>query len=105
MAKSKPAPVRLSEMTPGQTGDFFALLSERTRGARRDGKPYYTCRFRDKTRVVTCMIWSDGPWFEPCDASWQEGGFYKLRAAYDEHKTYGPQIEIENIRAVNDEDR
>jgi 3'-5' exoribonuclease len=97
----KPPLVRLSEMTPGQAGDFFALLSERTRGARRDGKPFYTCRFRDSARVATCMIWSDGDWFEVCEASWREGQFYKICGVYQEHETYGPQFEIANIRAVD----
>lgn len=104
MLKSKPPLVRLAEMTPGQSGDFFALLSERTRGARRDGKPFFTCRFRDTGRTATFMVWSDGPWFEVCDTAWQEGRFYKIRGAYDEHKTYGPQIDVQNIREVIEAD-
>jgi 3'-5' exoribonuclease len=105
MAKAKPPLVRLSELAVGQSGDFFALLVERTRGARRDGKPYYTCRFRDAVRVATFMVWSDGPWFEACDHDWQQGEFYKIRGVYDEHKTYGPQIDIAQIRPVADEDK
>jgi 3'-5' exoribonuclease len=46
------------------------------------------------------MIWSDGPWFEACDADWKEGAFYKIRAAYSEHPTYGSQLEIVNLRPV-----
>jgi 3'-5' exoribonuclease len=105
MAKSKPPLVRLGEMSPGQLGDFFALLSERTRGARRDGKPFYTCRFRDADRTATCMVWADGPWFEVCEKEWQAGQFYKVRATYGEHETYGPQLELVNLRPVTDEDR
>src|SRR6267378_1039240 len=105
MSKSKPPLLRLSELAPGQSGDFFALLMERTRGARRDGKPFYTCRFRDGARVVACMIWSDGPWFEVCERDWQEGHFYKIRGIYGEHPTYGAQIEIHNIRLIVDEDK
>jgi 3'-5' exoribonuclease len=105
MTRSKPPLVRLAELSPGERGDFFALLIERTRGARRDGKPFYTCRFRDNTRVVTAMVWEDGGWFRPCEESWQEGQFYKIRGKYDEHKTYGGQIEIDNIRPVADADR
>ena len=41
MGKSKPRLVRLHELTPGQSGDFFVLLAEKVRGARRDGKPGY----------------------------------------------------------------
>lgn len=105
MSKSKPPVVRLHEMTPGDTGDFFALLAERVRGARRDGKPYYTCRFRDSKRTVAFMVWSDGGWFEQCENDWREGQFFKIRATYGEHPTYGAQIDLHNIRPVKDEDR
>jgi 3'-5' exoribonuclease len=105
MSKSKPPLVRLAEMTAGQSGDFFALLAERVRGARKDGKPYYTCRFRDETRTVTFMAWSDGNWYEDCEQKWRDGAFYKVRAVYQEHPQYGAQIDIENIRLVDDKDR
>lgn len=105
MSKSKPPLVRLCEMAPGQSGDFFALLVERTRGARRDGKPFFTCRFRDPARTATFMAWSDGSWFSKCETEWREGAFYKIRGLYQEHPTYGSQIDIEDIRAVKDEDK
>ena len=105
MSKSKPPLVRLHEMTPGQAGDFFALLAERVKGARRDGKPFYTCRFRDAQRTATFMAWSDGPWFEACETQWRDGQFYKIRGNYEEHPTYGPQIDIQNIRPVTDADQ
>lgn len=105
MAKAKRPTVRLSEMTAGQEGDFFALLAERAKGARRDGKPFYTCRFRDSERTATLMVWSDGPWFEKCDSEWREGQCYKVRGIYQEHPSYGPQLDIEDIRPTKDEDR
>src|SRR4029077_10676648 len=104
MSKTKPPLVRLADLTAGQSGDFYAFLSERTRGARRDGKPFYTCKFRDNGRTVTGMIWSDGDWYADCDKNWREGQFFRIRAIYQEHPTYGPQIEIANIRITNDED-
>jgi 3'-5' exoribonuclease len=106
MARVKPPVVQLGELTPGQTGDFFALLAEKTRGTTRDGKAFYTCRFRDARRAATFMAWADGPWFAPCESDWQAGHFYKLRAAYAEHERYGPQFnELLNIRPATDEDR
>ena len=63
MAKSKPVQARLSDLTPGQFGDFFALLAEKTKGATREGKAYYACRFRDARRTAAFMVWADGPWF------------------------------------------
>src|SRR5436309_14233559 len=88
MAKIKPPVVRLSELTPGQQGDFFALLAEKTRGATREGKAYYACRFRDARRTVTFMAWADSAHFAACERDWHAGRFYKLRATYGEHERY-----------------
>jgi 3'-5' exoribonuclease len=105
MSRPKPIPVLLSELTPGQHADFFALLVEKTKSTTREGKPYYTCRFRDARRGVAFMVWQDGNWFEPCERDWQVGQFYKLRAVYGEHERYGAQlIEMQAIRAVTDAD-
>jgi 3'-5' exoribonuclease len=105
MGKPRPAVVRLQDMLPGQAGDFFALLVERLRGLTREGKPYYTCRFRGGPRLVTVMIWADSPWFAPCEQLWKEGQFFKLRGTYQEDRQYGPQLALHNIRPVTDEDR
>jgi 3'-5' exoribonuclease len=105
MSRAKPPVVRLCELAPGQPGDFFALLAERSKGLTREGKPFYTCRFRDAKRSVTFPVWADGPWFEKCEAEWREGQFYKLRATYGEHEKYGPQIDVANIRPATEADR
>jgi len=104
VSKAKPAVARLHELEPGQLADFYALLSERHRAARKDGKPYFSCRFRDAQRVAAFMAWNDGPWFEACDKEWRDGRIYKIRAIYEEHPTYGPQIDIQNIRLAIAED-
>jgi 3'-5' exoribonuclease len=105
VARAKPPLVRLGDLTPGQSADFFALLAERTRGATREGKPFYTCRFRDLRRAVTFMAWADGGWFDACDRDWREGRFYKIRATYGEHERYGFQIDLHNIRLVTETDK
>jgi 3'-5' exoribonuclease len=105
MARSRPSLLPLGDLVPGQHADFFALLAEKTRGETREGKPYYTCRFRDRRRTVTFMAWADGGWFDTCARDWHEGHFYKIRAAYGEHERYGPQIDLQNIRPVVDADR
>jgi 3'-5' exoribonuclease len=51
------------------------------------------------------MAWKDSTWYEPCQGEWQEGQFYKVRGVYSEHEKFGPQIDIHNIRPVNDGDR
>src|SRR5439155_12533633 len=100
-----PPIVRLCELASGQSGDFFVLLAERTKGTTRDGKPYYLCKVRDAKRTVSVMVWQDGGWFEDCEQQWREGEFYNVRGAYRESQRYGPQVELLQIRPVQDSDR
>jgi 3'-5' exoribonuclease len=104
MSQPKPPLSKLSDLTNGARGDFFALLAEKSPGVTREGKPYFHCRFRDARRVVSFMAWSDDRWFEPAERDWQAGRCYKIRAVYVEHERYGPQIELQNIRPVNEGD-
>ena len=105
MARAKPSLARLRDLTPGQSADFFVLLTERTRGTTRDGKPFYTCRFRDAGRSASFMVWADGGWFEPCERDWRVGHFYKIRGVFGETERYGPQLDIHNLREVTDADQ
>jgi 3'-5' exoribonuclease len=105
MGRPKPSLVRLCDLLPEQSGDFFVLLAERTKGTTRDNKPYYLCKFRDRQRTASVMVWADGGRFEECDTTWQAGQFYKIRGTYHESERYGPQIELLQIRPVNDGDR
>ncbi len=105
MSRPKPTLARLCDMTAGQFGDFFVLLSEKTKGKTREGKPYYTCRFRDARRTATSMVWEDGGWFSACERDWKEGEFYKIRGTYSESERYGAQIEIQEIRPAGTADR
>lgn len=105
MSKAKKPPlVRVSELQPGQFADFFAVLAEKTRGSTREGKPFFTCRFRDRRRTVSVMVWADSPQFDDAQ-HWQPGQFFKLRGTYGEHDRYGPQVELDQIRPVEDRDR
>ena len=105
MPKPKPAIACLHEMKPGQHADFFALLAEKSRGSTREGKPFFTCRFRDAKRTVTFMVWGDSPVFETCEKDWKPGQFFKIRATYGEHERYGAQIDVEQLRPVAEADR
>ena len=107
MSKPRKVPlVRLSELHAGQFADFYAQLAEKARGSTRDGKPFYTCKLRDARRIVSVVpVWADSPHFEDCQANWQPGRFYKVRGTFSEHEKYGPQVDIEQIRPVEDRDR
>jgi 3'-5' exoribonuclease len=105
VVKPRPTLCRLCELTPGQFADCFVLLAERTKGATREGKPFYTCRFRDLKRTVSFMVWADGGFFESCENEWRPGQFFKVRGTYLEHERFGPQLDIQQIRAVTEADR
>ncbi len=106
MSKPKKPPlVKLSEFQPGQYGDCFAQLAEKSRGSTRDGKPFYTCRFRDPRRVAAVMVWADSGLFPDCQEHWQVGHFFKLRGTYAEHEKYGPQLDAEMVRPIEERDR
>ncbi|MES2790206.1 MAG: HD domain-containing protein [Planctomycetota bacterium] len=98
-----PSIVSLSDLAPGEQGDCFVLLATKDRSQTRDGKPYYRVNFRDCKRTATSMIWSDTGWFADCEGKWAVGEFYKLRCSYSESQ-YGPQIEIDRIRPVDQAD-
>jgi 3'-5' exoribonuclease len=105
MPTPAPAPiVRLSELTPGQRGTFFALLIQKKRGERRDGTPFIHCQFRDHRRTVTFPCWFETPHYAACDTDWQPGQFFKIHARYTVDERYGPQIEVGKIRLVAEAD-
>jgi 3'-5' exoribonuclease len=106
MSSQPPSPPirRLSELKPGERGTFFALLADRNRSQTREGKPFYTCRFRDARRTATYMVWGDGPHFAACESDWQPGQFFKVNARFDEHERYGPQIDVLKIRPIEPRD-
>ncbi|MCI0700965.1 MAG: HD domain-containing protein [Planctomycetia bacterium] len=106
MSKSKkPVLVKLSDLQPGDYADCFVQLTEKSRGTTRDGNPFITCKFRDARRTVGAVpIWGDSPLFAEAQ-EWQVGQFFKVRATFTEHEKYGPQLDIEQIRLVEDRDR
>ena len=97
---------RLSDLKPGERGTFFAVLAERTRDGHA-ARTNLTTRAgsSDLRRTATYMVWADGPYFTGCEAEWQAGQFFKIQAVYGEHDKYGPQIDVEKIRLVEDRDK
>lgn len=106
MSRPRKAPVvKLGEMQPGQYADCFVQLAEKKRGSTREGKPFVTCKYRDARRTVGAVpIWADAPLFEESQ-SWLVGQFFKVRGTLTEHEKYGPQLDIEQIRPVEERDR
>jgi 3'-5' exoribonuclease len=105
MSRSARTPVvPLHTLAAGQAADCFAVLASKQPGTTRDGKPFFTCHFKDRRRSVSFMAWADSPWFTVCRDEWKEGQAYKLRVTLGEHDKYGPQIELHQIRPVNPDD-
>src|SRR5262245_48702462 len=104
MSRPKPTFAALSDLEPGQYADFFALLADRTKETTRDGKAFMVFKFRDARRTASVTVWSDAENYEQCQVDWQVGECYKLRGTYAESK-YGPQINLLQIRLVNEEDK
>ncbi len=101
---TKPAAiVPLSEMTPGQEADLFALLSKKEELTTRDGKLYFKVTFRDDRREVSFPVWGDSPFAAECKKNWFVGDFFKLRAVFRE-SSYGPQLDLKKVRSVIDSD-
>jgi 3'-5' exoribonuclease len=107
MATSSRKITRLSDLVPGQQpADFFALLIEKSPRVTSNGKPYFSCRFRDARRAAIVRVWGDpdNALYEQCMTEWQVGHFYKIRGVYNPHPQYGPQLDLVQIRPVKPED-
>jgi 3'-5' exoribonuclease len=97
--------LKLSELVPGEPAVCFAQLAVKARSSTSAGKPYFACKFRDNARTAAAVpIWSDAPLFEPCQ-KWLPGQFFKIRGTYTLHEKFGPQLEIAEIRPIEDRDR
>ncbi len=105
MAKTRPTFAPLHQLTPDQYADCFVQLVDKAHGSTREGKPFYTCRFRDARRTVTAVVWSDSLLFRPCEAEWEVGQFFKVRGTFRQPEKYGPQLDLEQIRPVQESDR
>ena len=95
--------VALADMSDGQEGDLFVLMTSKEELKTRDGKTYYKVGFRDATREVSFPIWGDSAWAVDCRDAWKPGAFFKVRAVYRDSK-YGPQLDIRKIRPAGDAD-
>jgi 3'-5' exoribonuclease len=100
--KSMPI-VALADMSDGQEGDLFLLMTSKEELKTRDGKVYYKVGFRDAGREVNFPIWGDSAWAVDCRDAWSPGEFFKVRAVYRDSK-FGPQLDIRKIREATDAD-
>lgn len=96
--------IPLSELVDGQEADTFALLSAKSEQVTKEGKPYWRVSFRDAKREVTFPIWNNSPFYDACGTQWKVGCFYKIRGQYRQ-TSFGPQIDIRNIRVATVEDK
>lgn len=105
MARDKPPVLRLSDLEPDQFADCFVRLVEKKHATTRESKAYWSCRFRDARRTVAAVFWSEDPFYLACSDEWREGQCFKIRATYQVHERYGPQLKVAQIRLATDADR
>lgn len=97
--------VPLHDLLVGQIAETFVLFTDRISGHTREGKPYFTCRFKDRFRQVTSMVWAESPWILDCEKAWVLGQAYALTVTYAHHDKYGPQVDILKWRNITSDDR
>ena len=98
-----PGLVRLAELTPGGTAEFFARLVRKEQRTTRDGKPFFRVTFQDATGHLPAMVWHDSPFFHDCDAAWAKGETFRVTGRYTESK-FGPQLELLMVRPTRPTD-
>ena len=103
MARAVPVPI--SQLPRNALGECYAVLRERVAGTTRDGKPYFTCRFADRSVELVAKIWADSRTFGDCNTLWQAGTCYRLTGVVSDHPSYGPQLDIHKARPVAESDR
>lgn len=96
--------VPFHQLAEGQESDFYVLFARKELKETKTGKPYFSITFRDAQRSVSFPVWNDSPLFVSVKEHWKQGMFFKVRGVY-QNTQYGPQIEIYQIREVNESDK
>ena len=97
--------VKLHQLEPQVPSAFFALLTEKIPKQTREGKPFFTLKFRDRKRIVAATIWADSQWYEACEKQWSPGGLYRIQGVLFETDRYGLVVEIRDLRDANEKDK
>lgn len=95
--------VPFCELTEGQEADFFAVFVKKESKLTSQGKPYYSITIRDANRTVTFPVWNNSE-FYPLVESLNDNSFIRVAGVY-KINAYGPQIDLIQMRLVDDSDR
>ncbi len=96
--------VPFCELTEGQEADFFAVFVKKESKTTSQGKPFYSITIRDADRTVTFPVWNDSP-FTPLIEKLEDGSFIKVRGVYQVNAKYGAQVNLIQMRLIEDRDR
>lgn len=96
--------VPFCELTEGQEADFFAVFVKKEAKTTSQGKPYYSITIRDANRTVTFPVWNDSP-FTPLIEKLEDNSFIKVRGVYQVNAKYGAQVNLIQMRLIEDRDR
>jgi 3'-5' exoribonuclease len=103
MAGTDTAVVRLSDLVDGQESDCFAALVKKVRGTTYKNESFLKCYFRDKRVTLEAPLWHDSRFLKQGDG-WVEGVAFRLHVRAHLKPRYGLQLELLDIRPVNDGD-
>lgn len=103
MSSIETAVVRLSDLIDGQEADCFGALVRKVRGTTYKNEAYMRCYFRDKQVTLEAPLWADSRFLKLAEG-WAEGSAYRLHVRAAVKPKYGLQLELQDIRPVNDAD-
>ena len=92
-------PVRHFE--DGQDVEEVLLVREREIRARRDGPDYLRLRLADATGSVAAVLWEGAA---DCAPDCTKGAAVHVTGRYSVHARYGPQLQLESLRAARDDE-
>ena len=95
MSNNKP----IAEWKTGESVEGFFILKEAFTKTATNGKAYLSCKFADKSGVISGTMWD---YTEPIGPS-DTGKIVKIRGSVSEYKGT-PQVTIEKIRLKKDDD-
>jgi 3'-5' exoribonuclease len=87
----------LNELTDGAEIDRVLIVRDVERRQRRDGGEYLRVQLGDRTTAVACMVWDD---LAAVQELAQAGTPVSVRGRYTVHPRFGPQINLQDLRAA-----
>ena len=93
------APVLLSEFGEGDELDQVLLVKAADRREKNNGEPYLRLTLGDRSGALAAMVWDD---VEQTGSLCRPGKPVHVRARYEIHERYGPQLRLYGVREADE---